>query len=231
MFRSVGTAFGGQDALPQRDRVGRVRAAGREDQRPDVEVAGGREAPCSGELPETLERGPRVADAAVVLGVVDRDGPAGRVSRAEHDRDALPVGLVVEAGDAADAEARAAERAAARMGRVVGQVPPVVEIDQAVAALGIRQRVRDVDIDAARDTGVRQGMAVERQVVEAALEPVLAVQPHAALPELLAALAHRDQAGAEERLDVERARDRLMRVEAQDRPVGDGEREVRGSGR
>ena len=150
------------------DRVGRVRAAGREDQRPGVEVAGGREAPCSGELPETLERGPGVADAAVVLGVVDRDGRPGGVSRPEHDGDALPVGLVVEAGDAADAEARAAERAAARAGRVVGQVPPVVEIDQAVAALGIRQRVGDVDVDAARDTGVRHGMAVERQVVEAA---------------------------------------------------------------
>jgi hypothetical protein len=96
---------------------------------------------------------------------------------------------------------------------------------------GAPGRTDGVDVDARRDPQVlRDRFRVECEVVEPSPQLVTAGERDAARPQLLSRLAHRHVPAGEQHADVERTRNRLAVVEAQERAVGDGECQV-GRGR
>src|SRR4051812_7155530 len=112
-------------------RVGRMGSAGYEDKRALCQVV---DALCEPgvyrRLPDRPQLVPGVADHGVVLCVLDRDQIGIGAGPIDDYRHSLPVGLVVEAGDARDRQARSAGSALRGARGVVRQIPPVVEVEE-----------------------------------------------------------------------------------------------------
>src|SRR3954453_9569194 len=121
--------------------IGRVRAAGDEGERPVLQLVARRQVAQEPRIlpgprlgapvtPVLLKIAEAVANDGGVLRVLHGDGDRLAAVAVDHDRHSLPVGLVVEARSAGQGQPDATRRALPDVGRVVVEVPPVVEEDE-----------------------------------------------------------------------------------------------------